>query len=836
MMGTSGRNYALRIPSLVFALLAMPGSIARCDAPDFARDVSPILAAKCHECHSAVLQESGLDLRSVASVLRGGEGGASIVPGDSENSSLVTRIVDGEMPPEGSEPLTPEELQIIRAWIDEGDFSSVESDDPWQQRLRDGAEFWSFQIPKRPAVPEIDGAPEDRIHNPIDAFIIEALQRVELEPAPLADRATLIRRAYFDLTGLPPTPEQVEAFVNDQDANAWQKVIEELLRSPHYGERWGRHWLDVARYADTGGYETDIYFKNAWRYRDYVVDSFNEDKPYDRFVQEQIAGDELWPDNLELEGSYHFAPEKLEHLEAHVGTGFYALGPQIHESNMDARKKRYEELTDWVDVTGAAFLGLTVGCARCHDHKFDPVSQRDYYALQAIFSGAKVCDIPIVNGMEVADHKQYYPQMLSLVEARKRYRLFEARVAGRELTPEEEQEKRQLRDAIANAVLALPERAGSTPNTPWDALMDIPTATVLGHERPELVKTVFRLSRGDLDRPREEMEAALPELLAQQTDHSPWLPGPLGSRKELAQWLTRKNHPLTARVMVNRIWAWHFGRGIVSTPSDFGSMGQLPSHPELLDWLAVEFVDRGWSIKEMHRLIMNSATYQQGSDFHSEKHELLDPDNRLCWRVNRRRLEGEGVWDAIHSVAGTINLKRGGPAVMPPLVAEEMTNKANWVVNADPTEHTRRGMYIIVRRSFQFPLFEVFDAPVNSVSCAARNISTVATQSLWLLNNHTAFGQARHTAARIVREAGSQPGDRIERAFWLALGRAPSDAEMQEAQGLLEALANQASDAASETPAGDTPAELATLEPSEAQALEIFCLALFNLNEFLYID
>ncbi len=824
----------IQAPLIAVALLLTATDLVVGEPPNFLREVAPILAAHCHDCHAAKVRESGLDLRDVSSILRGGEGGPGVVPGVADESPLLMRIVDGEMPPDGAEPPSPQELAVIRGWIEKGDFSVADTADPWQQRLREGAEFWSFQRPVRAEIPDVINELADRVSNPIDSFILNELTGSELEPAPWADRRTLIRRAYFDLVGLPPTPEQVQAFVDDSDENAWAKVIEELLRSPHYGERWGRHWLDVARYADTGGYETDIFFRNAWRYRDYVVESFNEDKPYDRFVQEQIAGDELWPDNLDLEGSYSFAPEKLEHLEARVGTGFYALGPQIHESNMDARKRRYEELTDWVDVTAAAFLGLTVGCARCHDHKFDPISQRDYYALQAIFSGTVATDIPVVNGMEIADHKQYYPQVLTLVEARKRYRLFESRVAGRELTAEEQQDRQRLRDAIADAVLALPERAGSSPNTPWDGLMDVPTATVLGHERPELVRTVFRLSRGDLDRPREEMDAALPELLAQQTDFSPWLPGPIGSRKELALWLTQPDHPLTARVMVNRIWTWHFGQGIVSTPNDFGAMGQRPSHAALLDWLAIEFVERGWSIKEMHRLIMSSATYRQSSRVFSPDHEQRDPDNKLCWRMNRRRLEGEAVWDAIHAVAGTINLKRGGPAVMPPLVAEEMTNKANWVVNADPAEHTRRGMYIVVRRSFQFPLFEVFDAPVNSVSCAARNVSTVAPQALWLLNNHTAFGQASQFAARLLREAGTESRAHVERAFQLALGRVPTPEESAEALALLERLAVEVAEGDDHGKA--LPDELAKLEPPHGRALELFCLALFNLNEFLYID
>src|SRR5579872_244052 len=314
--------------------------------------------------------------------------------------------------------------------------------------------FWSLKIPVRPPVPA--SGESGTAQNPIDAFLFARLRERGLAIAPAADKRTLIRRASFDLIGLPPAPERVEQFVSDGAADAYEKLLDELLASPQYGERWGRHWLDLARYADSGGYETDDYFRHAWRYRDYVVQSFNDDKPYDRFVQEQLAGDELWPDNLDLDGNYVMAPDKLKHLEARIGTGLFALGPQIHESNMDARKLLYEQFSDWVDTTGSIFMGLTLGCARCHDHKFDPITQHDYFGLQAAFAGSKETEIPLINGMELADFKQHYPRILAIDEARKAYRLFERKVAGRELTPPERDEQRQLLEAIARAVLALP--------------------------------------------------------------------------------------------------------------------------------------------------------------------------------------------------------------------------------------------------------------------------------------------------------------------------------------------------------------------------------------------
>lgn len=691
--------------------------------------------------------------------------------------------------------------------------------------------WWSFRKPEYPSKPAVKES--GWLQSPIDAFILAKLEEKRLPHAPSADRRTLIRRAYFDLIGLPPPPERVEKFVKDSNPKSFAVLIDELLASKQYGERWGRHWLDVARYADTGGYETDFYFKNAWRYRDYVVKSFNDDKPYDRFVQEQLAADELWPDNLDLDGSFQVPAEKLRHLEARIGTGLFALGPQVHESNMEARKAAYERLTDWVDTTGSAFLGLTIGCARCHDHKFDPLTQLDYYGLQAVFAGSKEVEIPVITAMEIADHKQHYPRLLAADEARRACRLFEKSLAGRSPTPEELKKRQQLREALAAAIMDLPEQATSSPNDAWDGLMEIPTATVLGHESPELTPEVHRLRRGDLRRPKEEMKPALPVALARQTEQDTALPGPVGSRRALALWLTRPDNPLTARVMVNRIWAWHFGRGIVATANDFGKMGALPTHPELLDWLATEFVSRGWSIKEMHRLIMLSSVYQQSSQYFTPEHALIDPDNKYLWRMSRRRLEAESLWDAVHTVAGTLNPKMGGRPVMPPLAPEELTNKAEWIVNADPREHTRRGLYILVRRNFRFPMFDIFDAPVNAVSCAGRDVSIVAPQALWLMNNRTAFGQSQNLAARLVREKGKETPALVERAWELALSRCPTKEEMTEAQRLINALEQ---DGDKLMPLKDAPAELASLPPARAAALTKFCLALLNLNEFIYID
>jgi hypothetical protein len=435
--------------------------------------------------------------------------------------------------------------------------------------------------------------------------------------------------------------------------------------------------------------------------------------------------------------------------------------------------------------------------------------------------------------MEIADFKQHYPRIIAADEARRACKLFDQRVAGRPLSPAEQAQRRKLREGLADAVLAIPERATSAPNDHWDGLMEIPTATVLGHYDPALVPVVRLLNRGDLDRPREPVAPDLPAILRRATGYSEPLPGPYDSRKALALWLTRPDHPLTARVMVNRIWLWHFGAGLVATPNDFGKMGQAPSHPELLDWLARQFVHGGWSIKRMHRLIMLSRTYQMASTYQDRAGSARDPDNRFLWRLNRRRLEAEVYWDALHAVAGTLNPRIGGRPVMPPLADEELgaAQRSNWIVPADPAEWTRRGLYILVRRNFVFPMFEIFDSPVNSVSSARREVTNVAPQALWALNNRHVFAQAQQFAARLVREAGDSAPAWIDRAWKLALGRPPTPVETSDA---LRLLARFASDSGG--PLADRPADLTTLSPTRAAALTKLCLAILNLNEFLFID
>ena len=394
-------------------------------------------------------------------------------------------------------------------------------------------------------------------------------------------------------------------------------------------------------------------------------------------------------------------------------------------------------------------MGLTFSCARCHDHKFDPITQQDYYALQAIFSASREIEYPIIDAMGITDFKQHYPRILAVEESRRALQMFDARMAGKALSAEEQTERQNLLNAIANNVLALPENTAL--GVPLVGLMETPTVSVLGHERPELIAPVYLLNRGELSRPRDAVAPGLPEALKRASGWQESMPGHLKNRAALAQWLTSPKHPLTARVMVNRIWHGHFGRGLVGSLNDFGQMGERPTHPELLDWLAGQFMKSGWSIKQMHRTMMLSSTYQMHSVATSEENASIDPQNRHFWKMNRRRLEAEVLWDSIHSVAGTLNLKMGGRPVVPPLEPEAGA-PGYWIVSADPAEHTRRGLYILQRRNYRFPMFDVFDLPVNAVSAPARDVTTVAPQALWMMNNPTAVRQSQAFAARLRNE------------------------------------------------------------------------------------
>jgi hypothetical protein len=624
---------------------------------------------------------------------------------------------------------------------------------------------WAFRPPAAIDPPRSRG--KAWVRNPIDAFVLRRLEEKGLAPAPEASRLTLLRRVYFDLVGLPPPPEEVDRFAADDRPGAYERLVDRLLASPQYGERWGRHWLDVVRYADSGGFEADHLYPSAWRYRDYVIQSLNADKPFDRFTREQVAGDELWPDDP----------------EAVLAGALYCTGPALSESAMVSSQLESEWLTDAADTTGAAFLGLTFGCARCHDHKFDPITQRDYFAMQAVFAAS---DRP-------------YPAKIRLTRIK------------------------ALNGLLSDAPVP-------------DSLKDDPRCTVQTEEqvgfrlfhRAEPME-VRRLRRGELSKPKEVVEPAFPAALvpsSRQPDFSA-IP-PTRRRAVLANWLTSPENPLTARVLVNRVWTWHFGQGIVRTPNDFGAQGEPPTHPELLDWLARDFLAHGWSLKRLHRLILLSSTYRMASEANGPGLRL-DPEDRLLWHSPRRRLEGEAIRDAMLACSGALNPRPSGPPVVPPLGREELTGlfdaAGKWPVTKDRAEHARRSVYLLARRTFVYPMFAAFDPPEAMASCPRRQPTVVPTQALTLLNSPLAREQSAAFARRLLAECGDRPDAISARAWQLAFGRPISPQEAERAASFLRRR--------SAALAGDKHASNSTLREDAVAEL---CLALFNANEFVYVD
>ncbi|MBI3210665.1 MAG: PSD1 domain-containing protein [Candidatus Solibacter usitatus] len=760
---------------LVCSTLAMHAQTAR-----------QVLEKHCLACHGAA-KMSGLDLRARDSMLKGGTRGGAVVPGNA-HASLILRAVrrdgDVKMPP-GKDGLAPSEIAVLEKWISAGA--------PWDDKAVAESQWWSFRSPKRPA----SGAS-------IDDFINRALQSNRLRAAPPASRQALIRRATYDLHGLPPTPEEVAAFAGDKDPRAFEKLIDRLLASPRYGERWGRHWLDVVRYADTGGFETDVLLPNAWRYRDYVIRSFNSDKPYNIFVQEQIAADEIWPSNLDLDGSYELPKAQREGIERRLGTSLFTLGALPVEFAFIGDQYRAEWQAESVETTAAAFLGLSMNCARCHDHKFDPISQRDFFRMSALFAGSEDREVPIVSQMAIFEYTRYQTKLVIAEQLKEKLQRLEAEarkrqnVSGKyakfELTPSERDARETLLRQIGDAFVKAP--------APYAK------ANLLVHAAP--VPDTFLLTRGEWNQRGEKVTPGFPAAIGPAASISepegPWfIPR---RRKALAEWLTSREHPLLARVMVNRIWQGHFGRGITNTPNDFGRQGDKPSHPELLDWLAVEFMERGWSVKQMHKLILLSDAYRRSSEAVPAGLEK-DADNVYLWRMNRRRLEAEAIRDAVLASSGALNAKMFGPAVVPALSKEEaeaMRDMTQWPITSDPREHERRGVYLFVKRSFRNPMMETFDAPDAAASCPRRETSTIAPQSLALMNGEFANRQAEVFAARLNKESRDAAAQ-VNRAFLIAFGREPGDAERKRA-----------------------------MDYAARAGLAKLCLLLFNTSEFLYVD
>ncbi len=633
------------------------------------------------------------------------------------------------------------------------------------------AGHWSFRRPLRPAVPPIaSSAGGGWERNAVDAFVRDRLARAGLRPSPEADRRTLLRRVTFDLTGLPPTPDEVDAFVSDPRPDAYERLVDRLLASPHHGEQWGRHWLDVARYAETEGFEYDRHRSGAWRYRDYVVRSLNADKPYDRFVAEQIAGDEVVPPDRGLL----------------IAAGFHRLGPvRRNAGNQDVAASRNEVLTEMTDAVGTVFLGLTVGCARCHDHKFDYVPQKDYYRLQAFLAAAHEHDEVLTDARTHADWKERTEKVQE-----------EVKQLEKELLRVEGEAARRVRAKIEGAKRRLPA-----------PLPSISTVRNVEGQRT----AIHVLKRGEWERKGERVGPRLPSVFLQDVGEAPELPADTKSpRTVLAKWVVAPDNPLTARVLVNRVWQYHFGKGLVETPNDFGANGQPPSHPELLDWLACELTASGQRLKALHRLILLSGTYRQSSRSYSARGAEKDPDVRLLWRFPRRRLAAEEVRDAMLSASGRLNVAAGGPSVIVPAdgdLVNLLYDPSQWSVTRDAREHDRRSVYLLAKRNLRLPFMEAFDQPDLQTSCPRRESSTHALQALELLNGETSNRLAKAFADRLRREAGADPCRQVERAYVLAAGRPPSEKE--------RALA---------------------LRFLAEHPLREFALAMFNLNAFLYLN
>ena len=601
----------------------------------------------------------------------------------------------------------------------------------------------------------------------IDSLVAARLAKAGLTGSPEASKSVLIRRLYFDLTGLPPSPAEIDAFLRDKSPNAYKNLVEKLLASPQYGERWGQHWLDVVRFAETDGFEYDTHRLDAYRYRDYVIRAFNNDKPYDRFITEQIAGDEI-------------SPAEQETL---IASGFNRLGPlRKNAGNQEVASSRNEVLTEMTNAVGSAFLGVTLGCARCHDHKFDPIRQSDYYRIQAYFAGTLSHDFPLAN-------------QGSLAEWEAKIKPIDAKI--KKLQAEMKRLQQADNGPIGMEIEKLEDSKPAPPPTVFTVKSD------MGQASP-----IHMLNRGDYALKGDKVGMRpLGVLLPEGTPELGTTDKP---RTELAKWITGKDNPLTARVMVNRIWHYHFGKGIVSTPNDFGRMGARPSHPELLDYLASEFISSGWSVKHVHRLILNSKTFKQASNTVNAKAQAEDPENKFLWKFSRRRLEAEELRDSMLAVAGNLNPKQGGPSIMVP-IQEELVNAlykpSQWQVAKDPTEHNRRSVYLIAKRNLHLPMMEVFDAPDALVSCARRETSTHAPQALELLNGDMANRQAAVLAERLEKAAKGSKLRMVNEGYRLVAGRLPSLAERKVA---LEMLNN-----------------VSTRE---------FSLALLNLNAFLYVE
>jgi hypothetical protein len=815
-----------------------PGQLppAAAEPIDFQRDIRPILVRTCQKCHGTEKHKGGLRLDDGAEALKGGNSGPVIKPGDANNSRLLHLVAgldpDLRMPPRGP-ALTAVEIGRLRAWIDQG------AKWPREPATAAGAgqksRHWAFLPPQRRPAPRV--ADRNWVRNDIDAFVLARLEAEKVAPSPEADRATLIRRLSLDLLGLPPTPQEVAAFLADTQPDAYARLVDRLLASPHYGERWGRHWLDMARYADSDGFEKDTGRPFAWRYRSWVIDALNRNLPFDQFTTEQLAGD-LLPGAT---------------LEQKIATGFHRNTLTNREGGVDREQYRVEQVVDRVNTTAKVFLGVTMGCCQCHDHKFDPFTQREYYQLFAFFDSDVEVDLPAPLPGELEPYKVKKAEF-----DRKKAELHAALAAyKKEQLPAKEQkweaslqlaERAKLPAQIAALLLVEPAKRNAKQKqevaahyAKLDPRLAELTKAITAHElaAPKLTQAqtlavgaprkTHVMIRGDFLRPGVEVEPGTPAVLP------PLHAAEKQTRLDLAKWIVDPANPLTARVTVNWVWQRYFGRGLVATLEDFGTQGNRPSHPELLDWLATELIRQEWSLKALHKLIVTSATYRQSS---KARPELVarDPLNVLMARQNRLRLEAEIVRDVALASSGLLNPTIGGPSVRPPQPAgiSELTyaGSARWVESTGPDRY-RRGLYTWFQRTSPYPMLMTFDAPDSNVCCVRRERSDTPLQALTLLNDTVFVECAQALARRALKERSGGPPEQIRYAFQLCLGRKPTASELAVLGHLFKELqlaCKAKPDAAAKLVGKPLPA---SVDVAEAAAWVALARTILNLDEFV---
>lgn len=735
---------------------------------DFASEVLPIFKASCFGCHGEEKQRGGLRMDSLESLLKGGDSGPAVIPGNSAKSPLILRVTGVEEPrmPMGQAPLSKAQITTLKQWIDQGALWGESS-----------GKHWAYIRPVRPKLPAVKNKTWAR--NPIDFFILARLEKEGLSPSPEASKETLIRRVSLDLIGLPPTPEEVRAFLADSSPNAYEKLVDRLLASPHYGERQARIWLDLARYADTNGYEKDER-RSIWLYRDWVIQAFNQNMPFDQFTIEQIAGDML--------------PNASQSQQ--IATGFHRNTMKNEEGGVDVEEQRWLTLVDRVGVTGTVWLSSTLACAQCHDHKYDPISQREFYELLAFFDNCDEPTLDTATSEQLEQRKKLQEEQATL----------EADLKKEGLDPMRQQEINQRLQAVKKQMEAT--RA--------------PT-TLVFQERGGEPRTFVR-KRGEFLSKGEEVTANTPAVLNPMPVDAPT------NRLGLAKWLVSKNNPLTARAQANRYWEQYFGHGIVETTEDFGLQGAKPTHPELLDWLATEFARIGWDMKAMHRLIVTSATYRQSSRVSPLLLER-DPQNKLYARGPRFRMEAEMIRDSALRAAGLLNLKMGGPSVFPyqPDGIWDVPYSADrWVVSEGAEKH-RRGIYTFWRRSAPYPAFINFDATSREFCAVRRPRANTPLQALTTLNDPSFMEAARGLAQRLMKEGGATPSAKARYAFMVCLSRAPQPEEQRRLLALYEQM-KQRYQADKESAKKLVSAEG---EEVELAAWTMVANVMMNLDEFL---